>query len=235
MVLNDMFFLIIVVLLFYKFFLLLIFSFPILVLSFARRKYNSLDGKNFIFRALNHVAWRLSSLIDNLFLYWIAYIPSMHVRMFFYRFVYLMDIEKYCVIYKGAEFRSPEKLHIGKGSIIGDNVMLDARAGIYIGENVNFSTDVQIWTYQHDYRDPEFRCLPEHVGSVVIGNRAWIGPRATILHSVRIGDGAVVAAGAVVTKDVPPYTLVAGIPAKEVGKRPENLVYQFCGAHRHFL
>lgn len=60
---------------------------------------------------------------------------------------------------------------------------------------------------------------------VVIGNDAWIGYRATLLSGITIGDGAIVAAGAVVTKDVPPYTVVGGVPAREIRKRfPEETV-----------
>lgn len=116
-----------------------------------------------------------------------------------------------------------------------NNAILDARAGITIGSNVNISSNVSIWTLQHDYRDPYFRCTPEHYGPVVIENRVWIGPSVTVLHDVTIGEGAVVAAGSVVTKSVPPYTLVGGIPAKVIGKRPKELKYNFTGKHRHFL
>lgn len=142
-------------------------------------------------------------------------------------------------IYQTSEYlkaiRNPTGLCIGKGSIIGDNAILDARAGLIIGDDVNLSSDVQIWTYQHDYRDPFFSCNPGHYGKVIIGNRAWIGPRVIILHSVKIGEGAVIAAGAVVTKDVPPFTLVGGIPAKIIGKRPQNLKYHFNGKACSFL
>lgn len=172
---------------------------------------------------------------DTIFLRWISFFPSLHVRMFYYRHIYGADLKRSVLVYKGAELRSPALLQIGEGTIIGDNVMLDSRAGITIGKNVNFGSNVQIYTLQHDYRDPEFRCVPEHFGPVVIQDRAWIGPSTIILHNVTIGEGAVVAAGAVVTKDVPPFTLVAGIPAKVVGQRPKNLSYEFDGSHRHFL
>lgn len=68
----------------------------------------------------------------------------------------------------------------------------------------------------------------------VYDDRAWIGPNTIILHSVHIGEGAVVAAGAVVTKDVEPYTIVAGIPAKKVGDRNRDLKYEFNGKYSPF-
>lgn len=174
-------------------------------------------------------------LFERLFLLWISEIHSQHVRLFFYKYAHRIKMDKNVVIYSGAEIRNPANLKIGRGTIIGDNAILDARAGIEIGTNVNFSSNVRIWTLQHDYRDPDFACNPDHYGPVKIGDRAWIGPHTIILHDVSVGEGAVIAAGAVVTKDVPPYTLVAGVPAKPVGKRPENLRYVFNGRGMHFV
>ena len=64
---------------------------------------------------------------------------------------------------------------------------------------------------------------------VIIESRAWIGPNVIILPGVHVGEGAVCAAGCVVTKDVEPYSVVAGIPAQKVNERPRNLVYEFHG------
>ena len=165
----------------------------------------------------------------------VGLIPSHHIRNFLYRYIWLVDIKENAVIYWGAEMRASEQLHIGEGSIIGDNAILDARrGGIFIGKNVNFGTGVQLWTGQHDYRDPYFRSLPEKTGPITIGDRAWLGPSVIVLHSVTIGEGAVVAAGAVVTKDVEPYTLVGGVPAKKIGERPRDLRYEFQGEHTPF-
>lgn len=177
----------------------------------------------------------IKDFIEVYLLWLVGYIPSMHIRMFVYRYLYGIQMAPNVFVYKGVEIRGRKKLIIGFGTIIGDDSMLDARAGITIGENVNFSSGVQIWTLQHDYRDPEFRCVPDHYGPVTIGNRVWIGPRVTILPNVSIGEGAVVGAGSVVTKDVPPYFVVAGIPARKIGERPRNLTYVFNGKSRHFI
>lgn len=159
-----------------------------------------------------------------------GFIPSHHIRDFLYRHIWLVDLAPKAIIYWGAEIRGSEQLHIGEGSIIGDKAILDARrGGIFIGKNVNFGTAVHLWTGQHDYNDPYFRSMPAKRGPIKIGDRAWIGPNATILHSVTIGEGAVVAAGAVVTKDVEPYTLVGGVPAKKIGERTRDLRYEFPG------
>jgi acetyltransferase-like isoleucine patch superfamily enzyme len=120
-------------------------------------------------------------------------------------------------------------LTIGQGSIIGYNNLLDARNGIEIGCHVNFSANVSVYTLQHNHRDPLFACNQPGDMRVMIGDRAWIGPNVIILPGVHVGEGAVCAAGCVVTKDVEPYTVVAGIPAKKIGNRQHNLTYEFHG------
>lgn len=160
--------------------------------------------------------------------------PSYHVRKFIYRHCFGAHIAKHAVICWGAEIRMHTKLEIGIGSIIGDKAILDARNGIKIGEYVNFSTGVHIWTEQHDHRDPWFACNSDESFGVTIGNRAWLGPGTTVLHSVHIGEGAVLAAGAVATKDIPPYEIWAGIPAKKIGERNRDLKYVFNGTSLHF-
>ncbi len=167
-------------------------------------------------------------------LFQVSMIPFHIIRDFLYKNIYLVKMEKNSIIYFGAEIRAPYKLKIGKGSIIGDKAVLDARNGIEIGENVNFSSNVAIWTEQHDHRCPLFKCNSSDDFRVKIGNRAWIGPNVTILHSVTIGEGAVVAAGAVVTKNVEPYTLVGGVPAKKIGERNRDLKYVFSGKYLPF-
>lgn len=174
----------------------------------------------------------LSRLINGYIRYFIiksGMIPSHTIRNFIYRKILLVNMAEYAIIYFGSEIRAPYNLKIGKGSIIGDKSILDARNGIEIGENVNFSSNVHIWTEQHDHRDPYFECNSDHSFKVTIGNRAWIGPNVTILPKVTIGEGAVVAAGSVVTKNVEPFTIVAGLPAKKIGERNRDLRYIFNG------
>lgn len=173
--------------------------------------------------------------LSDYFLYRLSKTPSHHLRMFVYKHICKMNIERKVTIYYGCEIRDPAKITIGEGSIIGDNAILDGRNYISIGKNVVFASNVRIWTEQHDHRDPWFRCETQKHNPVVIGDRAWIGSHTIILHSVNIGEGSVVAAGAVVTHDVPPYTIVAGIPAKKIGDRNHSLLYVNDGKHRSFL
>lgn len=138
------------------------------------------------------------------------------------------------VIYNGCQIRTHKKLSIGKGTVIGDRCVLDARNGIEIGNNVNFSTNVQIWAEQHDHRDEYFRSIGGDDFKVIIGDRVWLGPNTVVLHSVKIGEGAVIAANSVVTKDVPAFSVVAGIPAKVIGQRNTHLKYNFDGSYIPF-
>lgn len=111
---------------------------------------------------------------------------------------------------------------IGNHTIVNRNCYLDGRAGITIGNNVNISFGTTIISLQHDYNSPEFAC---QAGPVAIHDYVWIGARAIILPGVTIGEGAVVAAGAVVTRNVAPYTVVGGVPAKPIATRTKELVY----------
>jgi len=159
--------------------------------------------------------------IQFLFLKLLANFPSQRIRVFVLRLLGA-KIDQSAVLYGGFEIRSPRKLKIGANSCIGHRATLDARGGLTIGNNVNFSSEVMIWTAQHDYRDPRFGT---DFKPVAIGDFAWLGPRCILLPGVTVGEGAVVAAGAVVTKDVEPYTLVGGVPAQKIADRPNDLNY----------
>lgn len=127
-------------------------------------------------------------------------------------------------ILMGLEVRNPRQISLGNNNIINGRVMLDGRKGkLLIGNNVNISTEVQIWTLEHDAHDPNFR---DKGADVVIEDYVWIGSRAIILPGVRLGRGAVIAAGSVVRKDVPAMSIVAGMPAKEIGKRKAEPVFE---------
>ena len=112
---------------------------------------------------------------------------------------------------------------MGDGCSIGTRVLLDGRLGLEVGKSVTFGYECIIWTMNHDYNDLNFIVKG---GPVKIGDYAWICSRSIVLPGITIGEGAVVASGAIVTKDVPPYSIVAGIPAKVVGQR-EKKKYEY--------
>ena len=106
----------------------------------------------------------------------------------------------------------------GKNITLGENVFINAgckfqdQGGIIIDDGALIGHGVVLATLNHDM-DPEKR-QALHPAPIHIGKRVWIGANATICPGVTIGDNAVVAAGAVVVKDVPPDTIVGGVPAK---------------------
>ena len=161
----------------------------------------------------------------------LGHVPSHRIRNWILRHVYCMKIGKNAVIYGGFEIRAPWNIEIGAGSVIGDESKLDGRNGIFIGENVNISTGVWIWTEEHKIDDPEF---VDKGGPVRIGDRAWISSRVTVPPNLVVGEGPVVVAGAVLTKDAEAYGVYGGIPAKKLRTRERNLTYVFDGKHRHF-
>lgn len=126
------------------------------------------------------------------------------------------------VVYHGLNVRNPRGLTIGDGCSIGDGASLDARGGLTIGKTVNLSTEVQIWTAQHDWASDQFESV---TAPVTIGDRAWIGPRVIVLPGSSIGAGAVIGAGSVVKGTIPPNSLCAGSPAVPVRDRPAPSSY----------
>ena len=148
----------------------------------------------------------------------LAKFPSKHVRRWGLRFLGVNTC-KDVRFYQGFHIRSPKGISIGDGSSIGPKVLLDGRKGLTIGKNVTIAYEAIVWTLNHDYNDIHFcgKGAP-----VVINDYAWICSRSIILPGITIGEGAVVASGAVVTKDVPPYAVVAGVPARIIGQREKK-------------
>lgn len=125
-------------------------------------------------------------------------------------------------VYHGVQVRLARRLTVGANTIIGDGSILDARGGLTIGENVNLSTAVQIWTGQHDWRARDFAYVS---APVTVGTRSWLSARTIVLPGVDIGVGAVLAAGAVASGSIPDFTIAGGVPARPIGVRPESIDY----------
>jgi maltose O-acetyltransferase len=107
-------------------------------------------------------------------------------------------------------------LHIGERTYVSGPLRVDLGADVRIGDDVQLGHEVSLLTLDHEMGSFEHRCGPLVAAPVSIGDGVWIGSRAMVLPGVSIGSGAVVAAGAVVTRDVPPNALVAGMPARVV-------------------
>ncbi len=175
-----------------------------------------------------------------------GFIPSHTIRLFLYRRVFGVIIGRHTSIHWRAQFNNPAGVSIGHNTIIGNDAFLDGRfkrntavsknklmtylaqlqgigtRPLRIGNNVSIAGEVRIYTMEHDIDSPTFA---ETGAPVVIEDYVVIGSRVTILPGVTIGKGAVVASGAVVTRDVEPYAVVGGVPAKFIKARNKHLTY----------
>lgn len=121
--------------------------------------------------------------------------------------------------------------NVGSSLKIGDNVginhycFIGVRGDIEIGDNVIFGPRVNVFSENHNYDDITVPIKNQGVtkGKTVIGSDVWIGANVSIMSGVTIGDGCIIAAGAVVTKDIPAFSVIGGVPAKILKNRKEEL------------
>ncbi len=137
----------------------------------------------------------------------------------------------------GVKLFTPKEISIGNNVRIGANSLLSGQGGITIGNNIAFGPEVLIWSANHNYFQPSelpydrtYKKRP-----VIIEDNVWIGARASVIPGVRVGEGAVVALGAVVTKDVPKCAVVAGNPAKIIKFRNIDKYEELKNNNRYHL
>lgn len=145
----------------------------------------------------------------------VGYIPIHFIRKVFY-ILSGINIPFDSTIHIGANFFNPSNITIGHDTIIGDHCFLDGRAPLTIGNHVGIASQVLIYNDEHDINSSDYG---NSFGPIEIGDYVFVGPRAIILPNVKIGKGAVVAAGAVVTKDIPENEIWGGVPAKKISDR----------------
>lgn len=164
-----------------------------------------------------------TAFVNYLFDRWIMYFPFHFIRLYFIK-LRCENIGAQCSFLMGLELKNAKNISIGSNSILNKNVLLDARGGkIIIGSNVDIAQETNIWTLQHEVNDDSHSTKGN---SIIIEDYVWIASRVTILPGVRIGKGAVIATNSVVTKDVEPMSIVAGIPARIISKRQNKLQYK---------
>ncbi|WP_303047812.1 acyltransferase [Thalassospira lucentensis] len=146
---------------------------------------------------------------------------SNDLRMRIYRWLGI-KADKHSIIWCGAHINHPKLIQIGENSIVGPRTVMLSQGGIVIGKNVNISGFSFIISQEHNVSSPS---LETTLATVKIDDFAWLATNVTILPGVHVGKGALVAAGAVVTKDVPPHTVVGGNPARKIGMRAETFSY----------
>ena len=167
------------------------------------------------------VNWGLD--FELMLLRWVGHLPFHCCRLFFYRLAGI-KIGRGSRIHMWANFFQPRNVEIGEDTIIGDHCFLDGRAKIKIGSHTDIASRVMIYNSKHDINDPGFKAVES---PVEIDDYVFIGPRAMIMPGKKIGRGAIVAAAAVVTKDVASGKIVAGVPAQVIGERKlKNFKYR---------
>ena len=149
-------------------------------------------------------------------------IPSNTLRVLIYRHVYRMKIGRGTQIHWGVTIRRPRDIRIGNCTNIHPYVFLDGHYTLTIGDNVDIGDQAMLWCGGHDVQASDYGSI---VRPIVIEDYACIFTRAMLIKGGRIGKGAVIAAGSIVRKDVQPYTIVAGNPAKKIGERTKDLAY----------
>lgn len=184
-------------------------------------------------KALRKIVIRLFNYVLDLELFIVRLAGFVPVHIF-RRLIYLsagVKMSRGAHVHMGAQFFNPSGVAIGTDTIIGQNVFLDGRDRLKIGNHVDIASDVMIYNSEHDMNSEDFR---PSVAPVDIEDYVFIGPRSIILPGVKIGKGAIVAAGAVVTKDVPEFTVVGGVPAQKIKERELKDLHYKLGRARLF-
>lgn len=162
------------------------------------------------------------TIIAYLYNHWLTNLPSRKIRNLFLR-GWLKGFGVGSAAQMGCRFLI-RNIFLGQRNVINFGCVFDGRGyEIRTGNDVSIGPNATILTLGHDPRSPTF-C--DRGGPVFIGDRVWIGYGVVVLPNVTVGEGAVIGAGAVVTRDVPAYAIVAGNPAKVIGERPRNLTYE---------
>lgn len=199
-------------------------------MSITDKDGNTLSTSQVIEKVFIRIKTIYLELVTGMLWWLVGYIPSHHFRRFFYK-LSGMKIGKKSTIHMGARIYFPQGIEIGEGTLIGEKATLDgrkqlknSRGGLKIGNHVDIASDVMIWTSQHDIHSENMATIEE---KVEIGDYVFIGPRSIIMPGIKVGKGAIIAGGSVVTKDVESMKIVAGVPAKEIGERQsKNLNYK---------
>ena len=172
-------------------------------------------------RWLTRLYWRWYDAHDFL-VETIGWIPLHSVCGFLYGRIAQVHIGQKASMHRGCRFYRASGVQIGARSIVNRDVLLDGRIGLKIGDNVSISEGAAIFTLEHDPNSANFA---DRGAAVRINDRVFVGARAIILPGVTVKEGAVVAAGAVVTRDVAAFSIVGGVPAKPIGQRRQDLTY----------
>lgn len=164
----------------------------------------------FICRALNFLRHRAKKYVQRI--RYLSYLPRFN------------NVGEEIILDENIYINKPHNITIGNGTFIGQDVTLNAIDDISFGEDCGIAAGSYFMTWNHviDDRTIELRATGKESAPICVNDGAWVGYNAVILPGVTIGTGAVVAAGAVVTEDVPNWTVVGGVPASPIAVRTDD-------------
>lgn len=156
--------------------------------------------------------------MSNWYLFTLAKIRASFYKLFF------KHIGKNVTIMSSPKIRGPRGISIGDNSGCNYNCILDGTGGLTIGDDVMVGQNVSFFSTNHEFKrtDIPMRLQGYKHKPIVVKDDVWIGAGVTILDGVTIGKGAIIGAGAVVTKDVPNYAIVGGVPARVIKFRKKK-------------
>lgn len=161
------------------------------------------------------LGWQMAWFFLGLPLLRSAFLPGSGIRAWLLR-LFGATLGEGVVIKPGVRVKYPWQLHIGSHSWIGEDCWIDNLAPVHIGSDACLSQGSYLCTGNHDWSDPSFGLLPKSIG---IKDGAWVGARTTVCPGVTLHECAVLAAGSVASRDIPPYEIHAGNPARFIRQR----------------
>jgi len=180
--------------------------------------------KEFLKKNKNHIF----HLVLEEYLCWMGRLlpgfAGVFIRSLIYKLLF-KKIEGMIVTYPGVFITHTYGFNVGSNVFINSGAVIDGRGGITIGNHVMIGPNVCITSSTHQYKDLTLPMMihGHELRPVIIGNDVWIGANATILGGVTIGQGAIIAAGAVVNNDVEKFAIVGGVPARKIKYRMNGL------------
>ena len=181
------------------------------------------NARNYFKRYQKHI---FHLIIEEYLCWLVRSLPGMlgvGIRYIAYKLLFAR-LDALILVYPGVYLTHTYGIRCGKNVSINSGAVIDGRGEIEIGDYTMIGPNVCIASSDHQYLNTnQPMCMQGHKNAPVkISEDVWVGANATILSGITIGQGSIVAAGAVVTKDVPPYAIVAGIPAKVIKHRKEQ-------------
>ena len=174
-----------------------------------------------------HTLGQLTTLVAEqwlgVFLRWLPGFTGIALRCGFYKLLF-RRLDGFVLIYQGAWLDHSYNIETGPSTSINTGAFISARAPIRFGSGVLVGPNVVIVSSNHRFDDPELPISEQghEPAPISFGDDCWIGANAVILGGVNVAEGTIVSAGAVVTRDTEPYSIVGGCPATKIGQRPRN-------------